>query len=589
MSNTYHYTEDSYEQTILELFREIDYEVLHGPDVDAATGRDLTDATIPRMLREAMLRINGSEKTAAVDEAIRKINELFSQPLIPANVQMTDWMQNGVDVTFKTREGTLRSDHVRIIDVVDYSNNSFQVVNQWTVVNGQSRKRADIVVFVNGLPIAIIELKSPSRDVTNSEEAYLQLQNYMRQVPQLFTAAQMLVISDMADTRIGTITAPLDRFMEWKTTDGSYESTAIADFQTFFEGIFDRKRLIDIIADFSLSMGSDTKKARILAGYHQYFAVKKAMLCTQDALGRKDGKIGVFWHTQGSGKSLSMVFYAHQLLKNLLSATILVLTDRLDLNDQLHSTFAACSDYLRQTPIKAKDGDDLYELLEKRKSHGIIFANIQKFKDRQEVITSRSDIIVMSDEAHRSQSNIKTKVDTATGEMKLGFAAIVRKLLPNAAFIGFTGTPIEADDNDTREVFGNYIDIYDMTQAVEDGATVPVYYESRLIKLNLDDETLRLLDREYDNLAEEGADDEDIKRSKQENAQLHALLHAPETIDTLCRDVIEHYENNRQDHLTGKAMIVALDRATGIAIYKRLVELRPQWKDMIGVVMTQGN
>ena len=589
MAKTFHYSEDSYEQTILDIFRELDYEVLHGPDVDAETSRDLADATIPGKLREAMLRINGTEKTAAIDEAIRKVRELFSQPLVPANVQMTDWLQNGIDVTFKTVEGTLRSDHVRILDTTNPDKNVFQVVNQWTVVNGHARKRADVVVFVNGLPIAIIELKSPSREVTNSEEAYLQLQNYMRQVPQLFTAAQMLVISDMADTQVGTITAPLDRFMEWKTTDGSYESTAIADFQTFFEGIFDRSRLIDIIADFSLSMGSDTKKARILAGYHQYFAVKKAMQCTGEALGRKDGKIGVFWHTQGSGKSLSMVFYAHQLLKNMLSATILVLTDRLDLNDQLHSTFAACGDYLRQTPVKATDGEHLYDLLEKRKSHGIIFANIQKFKDRKEILTSRSDVIVMSDEAHRSQSNVKTKVDAATGEMKLGFAAIVRKLLPNAAFIGFTGTPIEADDKDTREVFGNYIDIYDMTQAVEDGATVPVYYESRLIKLNLDDETLRLLDQEYDKLADEGADEEDLKRSKKENAQLHALLHAPETIDTLCQDIIEHYETNRQDHLTGKAMIVALDRATGIAIYKRLMELRPQWKDVIGVVMTQGN
>lgn len=424
MSNTYHYTEDSYEQTVLDLFREMGHEVLHGPDVDVATGRDLTEAIIPGKLRESMLRINGPEKNAGVDEAIRKVNEQFSHPLIPANVQMTDWLQNGIDVTFKTVEVTLRSDHVRIIDVVNPENNNFQVINQWTVVNGQSKKRADIVVFVNGLPIAVIELKSPSREVTNSEEAYLQLQNYMRQIPQLFTAAQMLVISDMADTQVGTITAPLDRFMEWKTTDGSYESTAIADFQTFFDGIFDKFRLIDIIADFSLSMGSETKKARVLAGYHQYFAVKKAMQCSQEALGRKDGKIGVFWHTQGSGKSLSMVFYAHQLLKNLLSATILVLTDRLDLNDQLHSTFAACSDYLRQTPVKATDGEHLYELLEKRKSHGIIFANIQKFKDRQEVITSRNDIIVMSDEAHRSQSNIKTKVDIATGEMKLGFAAI---------------------------------------------------------------------------------------------------------------------------------------------------------------------
>lgn len=589
MAQPYNYTEDSYEQAVLDLFRDMGYEVMRGPEVDAATGRELTDATIPGKLREAMLRINGNDKATAIDEAIRKIRELFSQPLIPANVQLTDWMQNGLDVSFKTAEGTLRSDHVRLLDTEHPLNNTFQVVNQWTVVNGQAKKRADIVVFVNGLPISVIELKSPSREATNSEEAYLQLQNYMRQVPQLFTAAQMLVISDMADTQVGTITAPLDRYMEWKTTDGSYESTALADFQTFFEGVFERNRLIDIIADFSLSMGSDTKKARILAGYHQYFAVKKAMCCTQEAIGRKDGKIGVFWHTQGSGKSLSMVFYAHQLLKNLLSTTILVLTDRLDLNDQLHSTFAACSDYLRQTPIKTTDGEHLYELLNKRKSHGIIFANIQKFKDRAEAITTRSDVIVMSDEAHRSQSNVKTKVDHATGELKLGFAAIVRKLLPNAAFIGFTGTPIEADDNDTREVFGNYIDIYDMTQAVEDGATVPVYYESRLIKLNLDAETLRLLDREYDKLAEEGAEEEDLKRSKQENAQLHALLHAPETIDTLCRDIIDHYENNRQDHLTGKAMIVALDRATGIAIYRKLIELRPQWKDIIGVVMTQGN
>lgn len=586
---SYHYTEDSYEQTILELFGDMGYEVLHGPDVDAATERELTDATIPGKLREAMLRINGTEKSAAIDEALRKVREQFSQPLVAANVQLTDWLQNGLDVTFKTGEGMLSSDHVRLIDTVNPLNNSFQVVNQWTVVNGQAKKRADIVVFINGLPIAVVELKSPSREVTNSEEAYLQLQNYMRQVPQLFTAAQMLVISDMADTQVGTITAPLDRFMEWKTTDGSYESTALADFQTFFEGIFERSRLIDIITDFSLAMGSDTKKTRILAGYHQYFAVKKALSCTQAALGRKDGKIGVFWHTQGSGKSLSMVFYAHQLLKNLLSATILVLTDRLDLNDQLHSTFAACSDYLRQTPVKAIDGEHLYELLEKRKSHGIIFANIQKFKDRNKPITLRSDVIVMSDEAHRSQSNVKTRVDHATGELKLGFAAIVRKLLPNAAFIGFTGTPIEADDNDTREVFGNYIDIYDMTQAVEDGATVPVYYESRLIQLNLDADTLALLDKEYDKLAEEGAEEEDIKRSKQENAQLHALLHAPETIDTLCRDIIDHYETNRQNHLTGKAMIVALDRATGIAIYKKLIELRPEWKEIIGVVMTQGN
>ena len=590
MPNTFYFTEDSYEQSIISLFKGMGYEYHYGPELEAETGRELTDATIPGVLRKAMLVINGTDKAAAVDEAIRQIREQFSLPLVGANITLTDWIQNGLDVTFKTAQGTLRSDHIKIIetnpDHID--NNSFVVANQWTVVNGKSTKRADIVVFINGLPVSVFELKSPSREVTNSEEAHQQLQNYMRIVPQLFTVCQMLVISDMADTRVGTITAPLDRYMEWKTTDGSYESTAFADFETFFNGIFVKHRFIDIIADFTLTMGVD-KKARILAGYHQYFAVKKALECTKQALQRKDGKIGVFWHTQGSGKSLSMVFYAHLLLKNLLSATLLVLTDRLDLNDQLHSTFAACSDYLRQKPVKATDGEHLYELLEKRKSHGIIFANIQKFKDREKLITNRSDVIVISDEAHRTQSNTKTKIDTETGELKLGFAAIVRKLLPHAAFIGFTGTPIEQDDNDTREVFGNYIDIYDMTQAVEDGATVPVYYESRLLKLDLDDDTLRLLDSEYDKLAEEGAEEQDIKRSKDENARLHALLSAPQTIDTLCKDIIDHYENNRADLLTGKAMIVAIDRATGIDIYKKLIELRPQWKEIIAVVMTQGN
>lgn len=588
MPNTFHFTEDSYEQSIISLFKEMGYEYHYGPELETDTCRELTDATIPGALRKAMLLINGTDKVGAVDEAIRQIRELFSQPLVSANVTLTDWLQNGLDVTFKTDQGTLRSDHIKIIDPVNIDNNSFVVANQWTIVNGNSTKRADIVVFVNGLPVSVIELKSPSREVTNSEEAHQQLQNYMRIVPQLFTACQMLVISDMADTRVGTITAPLDRYMEWKTTDGSYESTVFADFETFFNGIFTKHRFIDIIADFTLTMGVD-KKLRILAGYHQYFAVKKALDCTKQALQRNDGKIGVFWHTQGSGKSLSMVFYAHQLLKNLLSATLLVLTDRLDLNDQLHNTFAACSDYLRQTPIKATDGEHLYELLEKRKSHGVIFANIQKFKDRDKLITNRSDVIVISDEAHRTQSNTKTKVDTETGELKLGFAAIVRKLLPHAAFIGFTGTPIEQDDNDTREVFGNYIDIYDMTQAVEDGATVPVYYESRLLKLDLDADTLKLLDNEYEKLAEEGAEEQDIKRSKDENARLHALLSAPQTIDSLCKDIIDHYENNRADLLTGKAMIVAIDRATGIDIYKKLIELRPQWKDIICVVMTQGN
>ncbi len=586
--NTYHYTEDSYEQTILDLFKEMGFDYHYGPELEQETARDLEDASISYITRKQLLVINGATKQLAIEEAMRQLHTIQNEPLLSANIKMTEWLQQGLDVSYRASDGQIRCDHLKLIDQDNIDNNVFTVVNQWTIVNGTNTKRADIVVFINGFPIAVVELKSPTREVTNSEEAWLQLQNYMRRVPQLFTACQLCVISDMADTRVGSITAPLDRFMEWKTTDGSYESTSVADFETLFNGMFKKERLVDIITHFTMAMGTD-KKARILAGYHQYFAVKKAMECTKEAIKRQDGKIGVFWHTQGSGKSLSMVFYAHQLLHNLLSSTILVLTDRLDLNEQLYGTFSACSDYLRQQPVMAKDGEHLYELLETRQSRGIIFANLQKFKDRKTPLTTRKDIIVLSDEAHRSQSNTQTKVDTETGELKLGFAAIVRKLLPGASFIGFTGTPIEADDHDTREVFGNYIDIYDMTQAVEDGATVPVYYESRLIKLDLDAETMRLLDQEYDKLAEEGASDEDLKRSKQENARLHALLRAPETIDTLCRDLIQHYEECRKNHLTGKAMIVAIDRATGIDIYRKLCELRPEWKEIIGVVMTSGN
>lgn len=586
--NTYHYTEDSYEQTILDLFKEMGYDYRYGPELEQETARDLEDVSISCITRKQLLVINGATKQLAIEEAMRQLHTIQNEPLLSANIKMTEWLQQGLDVSYRASDGQIRCDHLKLIDQENIDNNVFTVVNQWTIVNGTNTKRADIVVFINGLPIAVVELKSPTREVTNSEEAWLQLQNYMRRVPQLFTACQLCVISDMADTRVGSITAPLDRFMEWKTTDGSYESTSVADFETLFNGMFKKERLVDIITHFTMAMGTD-KKARILAGYHQYFAVKKAMECTKEAIKRQDGKIGVFWHTQGSGKSLSMVFYAHQLLHNLLSSTILVLTDRLDLNEQLYGTFSACCDYLRQQPVMAKDGEHLYELLETRQSRGIIFANLQKFKDRKTPLTTRKDIIVLSDEAHRSQSNTQTKVDTETGELKLGFAAIVRKLLPGASFIGFTGTPIEADDHDTREVFGNYIDIYDMTQAVEDGATVPVYYESRLIKLDLDAETMKLLDQEYDKLAEEGASDEDLKRSKQENARLHALLRAPETIDTLCRDLVQHYEECRKNHLTGKAMIVAIDRATGIDIYRKLCELRPDWKEIIGVVMTSGN
>ena len=578
------FNEDTFEQAVIELFENMGYTHIYAPDMNRT---DYSRPLLDDALRDCLVRLNRNLPVTAIDEAILKLNDFDAGSLLQKNMVFMDYLQNGITVKYVVN-GEERSSVVRLIDYTDAAKNDFYVVNQYTFVENGNNRRPDIILFINGMPLVLMELKSPSKDEVGAENAYNQIRNYMQDVPSMFYYNAICVISDLSTNKAGTITSGLDRFMEWKTTDGSYESTSVADFETLFNGMFKKERLVDIITHFTMAMGTD-KKARILAGYHQYFAVKKAMECTKEAIKRQDGKIGVFWHTQGSGKSLSMVFYAHQLLHNLLSSTILVLTDRLDLNEQLYGTFSACCDYLRQQPVMAKDGEHLYELLETRQSRGIIFANLQKFKDRKTPLTTRKDIIVLSDEAHRSQSNTQTKVDTETGELKLGFAAIVRKLLPGASFIGFTGTPIEADDHDTREVFGNYIDIYDMTQAVEDGATVPVYYESRLIKLDLDAETMKLLDQEYDKLAEEGASDEDLKRSKQENARLHALLRAPETIDTLCRDLVQHYEECRKNHLTGKAMIVAIDRATGIDIYRKLCELRPDWKEIIGVVMTSGN
>lgn len=582
------YSEDSYEQSLIELFERMGYEYHSGKELDQYYRVNQQSAQISLEYIKAMNALNEDLNRNAQDTASYFVREMLDRPMTIANNDITYMLQDGLDIDYRNDDGHVVSRNVKFIDYDNPNNNSFWIVNQLTIENGDQKKRADLVVYVNGWAVAVIELKSPKREVTDAHDAYLQLETYKRTVPDLFKAAQMLIVSDMATTKVGSLSADEDRYMEWKTVDGSYASTAFADFETFFEGIFERRRLLDLIKNFNLTKNTE-KFVKILAGYHQYFAVRKALDCTMKAMERKDRKIGVFWHTQGSGKSLSMVFYAHLVSEKFPLSTILVLTDRLDLNEQLFKTFSECQDFLRQEPQKADNGDELIRLLEERKSNGIIFTNIQKFKDIDKPLSTRENIIVISDEAHRSQSNTAIRIDEKTGEIHTGFAARVRKLLPGASFIGFTGTPIEKSDVDTRDVFGDYIDIYDMTQAVEDGATVPVYYESRLIKLNLDKGAMQLLDDEYQSLADEGAEEEDLRRSKMENAKLEKILKAPETIDTLCRDIVDHYENYRQRELTGKAMIVALDREAGIMIYRKLLELRPEWEDMVKVVMTAGN
>ena len=405
------------------------------------------------------------------------------------------------------------------------------------------------------------------------------------------------VISDHLTSKAGTITSGEDRFMEWKTKDGSYENTQYAQFDTFFEGMFTKERLLDIIKNFICFSNEGLKKFKILAGYHQYFAVNKAIESTKHAT-LTDGKGGVFWHTQGSGKSLSMVFYAHLLQDALDSPTIVVITDRNDLDDQLYGQFAKCKNFLRQEPVHAtcrkltetsgKNDVGLKDWLDGRQANGIIFTTMQKFEESSEPLSERRNIIVMADEAHRSQYGLKEKVDAKTGEIKVGTARIIRDSLPNATYIGFTGTPISAKDRNTREVFGDYIDIYDMTQAVEDGATRPVYYESRVIKLKFDEATLHLIDQEYDIMAN-NADPEVVEKSKKELGQMEAVLGNDATIDSLVNDILDHYENYRADLLTGKAMIVAYSRAIAMKIYNRILELRPGWKEKVKVVMTESN
>lgn len=575
------YSEEDYENSIIDLFRGMGYQHVYGPDIE----RDYRKPLYTDVLFNALNRINPSMPDDAIADAMFKLNNFENADLVQKNSVFMDYLQHGVEVHYYVG-GEERSGLVYLIDYNNPDNNSFIIANQWTYIEN-SEKRPDVILFINGLPVVLVELKSPSREETDASEAYRQIRNYIHEIPSMFIYNCICVMSDHLVSRAGTITSGEDRYMEWKTKDGSYENTQFAQFDTFFEGLFEKNRILDIIKNFICFSNEGLKQYKILAGYHQYFAVRKAIESTKKAT-ETDGKGGVFWHTQGSGKSLSMVFYAHLLQDALDSPTIVVLTDRNDLDDQLYGQFAKCKDFLRQTPMHAESREHLKLLLDKRQANGIIFTTMQKFEESDEPLSERRNIVVMADEAHRGQYGLKEKVVAETGEIKVGTARIIRNSLPNATYIGFTGTPISLKDRSTREVFGDYIDIYDMTQAVEDGATRPVYYESRVIKLKLDQKTMELIDAEYDLMAE-NADPEVIEKSKKQLGQMEAILGNDSTIDSLVTDILDHYENNREHLLTGKAMIVAYSRAIAIKIYRRIMELRPDWTEKVAVVMTENN
>ena len=576
--------EDFFERTLIErLVEKHGYKFLHGPDVARSTN-EYRDVFLPGIFSSALARINKELPSAAIQEAILKLSNIEGGSLEQRNETFTDYLQSGVEVRYFDGKEE-RNDIVRLLDFDNPESNTFHVVNQWTFVE-YSEKRPDVICFVNGMPLVVFELKSPSREETDASDAYLQLRNYMHHIPSLFVPNVFCVMSDMAETRVGTITSDEDRYVAWKSVDGDYSETKMATWKTMVDGMMPKARLMDIIKNFVCFNDAGEKVIKILAAYHQYFGVTKAIDRAVEAVDG-DGKIGVFWHTQGSGKSLSMVFFAHLLQERLNCPTIVVITDRNDLDDQLFGQFGRCKDFLRQSPVQATSRENLKELLVGREANGIIFTTMQKFTDGDEPLCDRSNVVVMVDEAHRGQYGMTERMDEH-GKVSVGAARVVRKALPNASYIGFTGTPIALEDRNTREIFGDYIDVYDMTQSVEDESTKPVYYESRVVALKLDEGTLAQLDATYAEFAAQ-ADEVSVEKAKRDTGGLDAIFGAPETVDALCRDIVEHYENNRADVLAGKALIVAYSRPMAMKIYYKLLELRPEWKGMLGVVMTMSN
>lgn len=584
------FTEDTFERAVIELLEGLGYTHIYAPDMGRT---DYSSPLLEAALRDSLVRINKGLSLDAINEAVGKVKNFDTGSQLQKNMQFMDYLQNGVPVRYYVN-GEERTSLVYLLDYDKADNNTFYAVNQYTYTESGNNRRPDIILFINGLPLVLMELKTPSKDEVGAENAYHQIRNYMQDIPSLFHYNALCVISDLSTNKAGTITSGLDRFMEWKTKDGSYENTEYAQFDTFYEGMFQRERLLDIIKNFILFANETPNPVKILAGYHQYFAVHKAIEKAKFAT-LTDGKGGVFWHTQGSGKSLSMVFYAHLLQTALDSPTIVVMTDRIDLDDQLYMQFSKCAGFLRQNPVQATSKEDLTALLENRTANGIIFTTMFKFEKGDKPLSARRNIVVMADEAHRGQYGFDEKLvlsENEAGEQEahvvVGNARIIHDALPNATFVGFTGTPISSKDRNTREVFGDYIDVYDMTQAVEDGATRPVYYESRVIHLKLDENTLALIDSTYD-LLEQQADSYTIEKSKKMLGQMESVLGADSTIQSLCEDIIAHYEKHRANLLTGKAMVVAYSRPIAMKIYRKLLELRPDWTTKVGVVMTGGN
>lgn len=595
-------SEAAIEQLVLDQLASLSYEIATdaeiGPDGKAPEREAYVDVVLLKRLTAAIERLNPAIPAEARGDALRKVLATEKPSLIEENRRLHKLMVEGVDVEFYSEDGTIRGDKVRLINFDDLAANDWLATSQFTVIEGSFNRRPDIVVFINGLPLGVIELKAPGGENATLAGAHNQLQTYKAQISSLFRTNAVLVTSDGITARVGSLTADQERFMPWRTTDGKViAAKGLPELNILIEGIFERRRLLDLLRDFTVFCETGSGLAKIIAGYHQFHAVRHAVTKTVEASAPQgDRKVGVIWHTQGSGKSLLMAFYAGQLVRRpeLENPTIVVITDRNDLDDQLFGTFSMCRDLIRQTPIQADSRDDLQSALS-RASGGVIFTTIQKFSPATGEVTypmlsDRRNIVVIADEAHRSQYGFRARIEQKTGEIAYGFAKYLRDALPNASFIGFTGTPIEKDDVNTPAVFGEYIDVYDISRAVEDGATVPIYYESRLARIELPDEVKPKIDAEIEELTEDEAVTEQ-ERIKRKWATVEALVGSEKRLAMVAADLVRHFED-RVAAMDGKAMVVCMSRRICVALYNQIVALRPDWHSdddaagQVKVVMT---
>jgi type I restriction enzyme, R subunit len=612
-------TEDAVEQVTIELLESAGFSYVYGPtiapDGESPERSRFDDVLLVGRLKNAIEKINHDVPQEAKDQALRQVLNLPSQNVIDNNEEFHKLLTEGIEVEYMGENG-VKGDKVWLVDYEDINNNEFIVCNQFTVIENNINKRPDLVLFVNGLPLVVIELKNPADENATVQKAFTQLQNYKNAIPSLFYYNSILIASDGLDARTGTISSDFSRFLAWKSRDGFKEDkTTTPQIETLITGMLKKEVLLDLIRHFIVfekSKKEDSKTGitsiitiKKIGAYHQYFAVNKAIETTFVASSEQgDRKAGVVWHTQGSGKSLSMVFYTGKSVLRLNNPTIVVITDRNDLDDQLFDTFANCKQLLRQDPVQAQNRNSLKDLL-KVAGGGIIFTTIQKFfpEDNSpnfDLLSERKNIIVIADEAHRSQYGFgaKTRIikngdKEEEAVTRYGFAKYLRDALPNASFIGFTGTPIEKEDASTPAVFGNYVDVYDISQAVEDGATVRIYYESRLAKVHLKPEEKEKLDEEVEAITE-GEESTAKDKAKAKWAQLEAIVGHKDRLKVIANDIVEHFEK-RQEVFEGKGMIVCMSRRIAVELYEEIIKIRPHWHDTdlkkgnIKVVMTSSS